>query len=440
MQRWILILVMGTMAGFGSPAAGDDRYDTPPINYASTEPRDAVAALQKRLAAGRAALAYEPGHGYLRGLLKALDVPVESQVLVFSKTSFQIRRINPATPRAIYFNDDVYVGWVPGGDVIEISTVDPKLGGVFYTIQQKPPDADMEADAPAFTRRFGECMQCHTSPMTQSVPGHMVRSVITDDEGFLQLRAKATVSNGRTPFGERFGGWYVTGTHGDMRHRGNITLPRDDETGADNLDLDAGANLTDLSTKIDAAPYLGAHSDLVALMVLEHQTHMHNLITRAAYQTRIALDQEAEMNRVLGRPTDAISPHTQRRIERAGEALLRYLLMVDEEILEDPVQGTSAFAESFQQRGPFDDQQRSLRQLNLNKFLFEYPCSFVIHSESFDAMPKPMLEYVYRRLHEILTGRDTEAPFDMISTAKRQAVLQILRQTKSTMPAYFYKN
>lgn len=432
-----IVIMAGLIGGVVCAASAGDEYDLPPINYASTAPRDAVAALRQRLAAGEARLDYESGHGYLKSLLKALSIGADTQVLVFSKTSFQIRRISPATPRAIYFNDDVYVGWVPGGDVIEISTVDPKLGGVFYTLDQKPAESGAP---PAITRRFDECMQCHTSPMTQSVPGHMVRSVITDPQGFLQLRAEATVSDGRTPFRERFGGWYVTGTHGDMRHRGNITLPRDDKADEDELDLDAGANLTDLSAKLDLAPYLSKDSDLVALMVLEHQTHMHNLITRAAYRTRIALDQEEQMNRALGKPLDSISEHTQRRIERAGEALLRYLLLVDEEILEDPITGTSDFADRFAKQGPFDDRGRSLRRLNLHKYLFEYPCSYLIYSDSFDAMPGPMLDYVYRRLYEILTGRDREAPFDAISTAKRRDVLEILRQTKRSLPAYFHKD
>ncbi|QNN21026.1 hypothetical protein HED60_01665 [Planctomycetales bacterium ZRK34] len=432
-------LTLMTLLAIGSAidlASADDAYDVPPINYASTAPRDAMAALNRRLASGKLHLQYEPAHGYLKSLLKALDIDTTTQVLVFSKTSFQIRRINPDTPRAIYFNDDVYVGWVLGGDVIEISTVDPKLGGVFYTIDQQPPEADAP---PTITRRFGECMQCHTSPMTQSVPGHMVRSVITDPQGFLQLRAEATVSDGRTAFGERFGGWYVTGTHGDMRHRGNITMPRKN-TDEEDLDLDAGANLTDLSSKLDVAPYLSKHSDMVALMVLEHQTHMHNLITRATYRTRIALDQEEQMNRALGRPPGSVSEHTLRRIQRAGDALLRYLLLVDEEILEDPITGVGGFTEHFQKQGPFDDQGRSLRQLNLRKYLFEYPCSYLIYSESFDAMPGPMLDYVYRRLYDILTGRDRDAPFDAISTAKRRAVLEILRQTKSSLPVYFFKD
>ena len=432
-------LTLMTLLAVGSAvdlASADDEYDVPPINYASTAPRDAMAALNRRLSSGKLHLQYEPAHGYLKSLLKALDIDITTQVLVFSKTSFQIRRINPDTPRAIYFNDDVYVGWVPGGDVIEISTVDPKLGGVFYTIDQHPPETDAP---PTITRRFGECMQCHTSPMTQSVPGHMVRSVITDPQGFLQLRAEATVSDGRTAFDERFGGWYVTGTHGDMRHRGNITMPREN-TDEEDLNLDAGANLTDLSSKLDVAPYLSKHSDMVALMVLEHQTHMHNLITRATYRTRIALDQEEQMNRALGRPPGSVSEHTLRRIQRAGDALLRYLLLIDEEILEDPITGVGGFTEHFQKQGPFDDQGRSLRQLNLRKYLFEYPCSYLIYSESFDAMPGPMLDYVYRRLYDILTGRDRDAPFDAISTAKRRAVLEILRQTKSSLPVYFFKD
>jgi len=440
-MRRIHLTILGVVlaasgGGWAQSSPGGDEYDTPPINYSSTQPRDPVAKLKTKLDSGQTQLAHEAQRGYLKALLDALEIPVESQVLVFSKTSFQIRQISPATPRAIYYNDDVYIGWVQDGDVIEISAVDPKLGGVFYTLDQE------NTEQPIITRRFGDCMQCHTSTMAQSVPGHMVRSVVTDEEGHLQLRAGTTVSNDRTSFSERFGGWYVTGQHGEMRHRGNVTLPRRDNGRGDipELDTESGANLTDLSTRINVAPYLSSHSDMVALMVLEHQTHMHNLITRAAYHTRIAMYQQEQINASLNRPVTEISPQTKRRIERAGEALLRYLLFVDEEIFEDEISGSSDFTEQFEQAGPFDSQGRSLRELDLGKTLFEYPCSFLIYSESFDAMPKPMLEYVYRRLYDILTGRDTEPPFDMISTAKRRAVLEILRDTKENLPAYFHKD
>ena len=112
----------------------------------------------------------EDGGGYLRSVLKLLYVPVSSQGLVFSKTSLQLFRISPSNPRAIYFNDNVYVGWVRSGEVIEVSTADPNLGAVFYTLDQTA------STNPKFVRR-AECLQCHSSRSTKDVPGHIVRSI-----------------------------------------------------------------------------------------------------------------------------------------------------------------------------------------------------------------------------------------------------------------------
>ena len=399
------------------------------ISYGVPAKRDPIAVLQKKLDAGQVQLSFDEKHGYLPAVLKALGVSQQTQMLVFSKTSFQFNRISPATPRALYFNDDVYVGWVQNGEVVEISAVDPERGAIFYSLDQRP------SAKPHFERR-DECLQCHASPRTLGVPGHLVRSVYSDNEGFPQTQAGGFVTDHRSPFAERWGGWYVTGTHGEQRHLGNVVV--EDKSHPDRLRVEAGANIIDLKGLVDASPYLTRHSDIVALMVLEHQTRMHNLFTRVSYETKVALRSQTEMNKALGRPAAEWSDSTKRRIYSPAEVLLRYLLFVEEPELLSPVRGTSGLEHSFASNGPRDSQGRSLRDMDLKRKTFRYPCSYLIYSEAFDAIPQPAKDYLLRRLWEVLTGKDNGPDFRSLRREDRQAVLEILRETKKGLPGYWY--
>jgi hypothetical protein len=119
------------------PAKAED-FDRPPINYSSSKPENIITQLQKRVDSGEVKLLFTDDHGYLPSVLKELKVPVSSQMLVFSKTSLQRDRISPRTPRALYFNDDVYIGFCRLGEVMEVSVADPTLGTIFYSLQQEP--------------------------------------------------------------------------------------------------------------------------------------------------------------------------------------------------------------------------------------------------------------------------------------------------------------
>ena len=314
-------------------------FESDPINYHTAPVRDPVARLQQRIDAGEVTLRFESPHGYLKSVLDALQVSPVSQMLVFSKTSLQIQRISPQTPRALYFNDDVYVGWVPHGDVMEASAVDPQQGTVFYTLAQDG------GGKPRFVRDRGDCLSCHASSRTSDVPGLLVRSVFTAPSGQPHFGAGSFVTTHASPLKERWGGWYVTGTHGAQRHMGNVLA--EDKEHPEQLDREAGANVTDLRSKFDTAAYLTAHSDIVALSVLEHQAELHNLITRTNYDARLAIRDAAIMNKMLGQPEQGLTASTQRRIEHAVEKLLKCLLFAEEARLTDPLRGTSGFAERF---------------------------------------------------------------------------------------------
>jgi hypothetical protein len=399
------------------------------LNYnQSDDLKDPAALLQRRIDKGEAKLEFDSKHGYLLSVLKHFNIPVSSQMLVFSKTSFQLNRISPEAPRALYFNDDAYIGWVQDGDVIEVSSVDPVKGSIFYTLDQRNPRKT------GFVRRE-ECLQCHASPKTLGIPGHLVRSVYPGPDGFPYFQAGSFNTDHRSPFKERWGGWFVTGTHGAQRHMGNVVaLDRDKP---EILDIAAGANVTDLRGRVNTEPYLSRHSDIVALMVLEHQTRMHNLIARVNYETRLALSQQEAMNKVFGRADGTWSDSTRRRIFGASEALLQYMLFIDEARLDAPVKGTSNFQAEFEQRGPRDKSGRSLRQLDLTTRLLKYPCSYLIYSDAFDGLPQPAREYIYRRLWDVLSGKDKSRPFAGLADGDRIAIRTILWETKQSLPEYW---
>jgi hypothetical protein len=386
--------------------------------FREEERPNSVADLAQKVQADKIVLNYDESNGYLRSLLRHLQVPISSQVLVFSKSSFQLSQIGPEAPRAIYFNDDVYVGWVNHGQFIEIAEVDAKSGPAFYKLGQ-------EYDPyPVIHPETEECLVCHDTFQTNTpVPRLLMLSVVPNRAGNA-LKAYARITNDQSPLVERWGGWYVTGTHGKQRHMGN-TLVRAQSDDIDDIkkfmakmDLNSGANITDLSSKFDTKEYLTPHSDIVALMVLGHQTHVHNIITSGVYEIRDAKAQ--------GLSGDKLSDATK----EAGERIVRAMLFVGEAELTDPVRGTSPFAEEFMKRGPRDSKGRSLRDLDLQHRLMQYPLSYLIYSKSFDEMPGELKEYVRHRIREVLTGEDKSPDFGHLSESDRKAILEILRETK----------
>jgi hypothetical protein len=421
----LVALSLPALATAFAPAqSGDPALD----DYLKATPDDTITRLQTEIDAGRVTLKYDGERGYLPAVLKALNISPSTQNLVFSKTSFQRDLISRRNPRALYFNDEVYVGYVPGGEVVEISTADPRLGAVFYTLDQSP------TAHPKLTRRTFDCIQCHQGAMTSNVPGHIMRSVYVRGDGLPDLSSGTYLTTDASPMEERWGGWYVTGKHGVMRHMGNAVLTG--ESGSANIDRNRGANITDLSPYIDTTAYLSPGSDIVALLVLQHQVNVHNLITKASEQTRRALEAATAIYGEEKVAADDLSDSARGRIRSVGEPLVRALLFADEPTWNSPVKGTSGFAGAFGSRGPRDARGRSLRQFDLTTRLFRYPCSYLIYSNAFDAMPRQAREYVYRRILEVVAGKETSKGFGRLTAAQRQVIGEILRDTKPEFAAF----
>lgn len=441
----LLLGCLGAMANAGHAATDTQSlmpvqtvqvYDSdyPFINYSGTPVHNEIAVLQQRLDHDEIRLHFGAAHGYLESLLAALHISLSSQVLVFSKTSLQTDAISPQTPRAIYFNDDTYIGWIPTSGLLEIVTMDADRGPVFYTL------ANGDSSAAHLQRETLRCLTCHDSfsEMGGGVPYFLFESTYNIEGKQIIPDVVARETFDSTPIAERWGGWYVTGDDSGAFHLGNILAPLVRAP----MDRERAyrGSLQSLAGMFDTSPYPTDKSDIVALLVLEHQVSVHNFIIHANYKSRTLLAKvrpDALTSDVAsGTPVhwQDLSVAVQLRLATMVEPLVRGMLMVDAAPLPRPVAGTSGYSAQFRTRGPSDPEGRSLRDLDLKSRLFRYPMSFLIYTESFDSLPLSVKEHVYQRFVEILTGRDRSEAYRRLAPADRNAVLEILRATKPDFP------
>ena len=421
MRRFAPPAIVGTIAALGcalvfAQAGTFVPRDHPAIQYSTRPTRDAVARLNERLAKGDLQLSFDGPSGYLRSVLAMFDISPASQTLVFSENSLQRAHISKATPRAIYFNDTTTVGWTNGADSLEVAAQDVTQGVVFYALAQKP------QPKPQFVRG-AECFQCHLTAETSGVPGLFMMSVLPLSDNQHEY-ARGWAMDHRTPIEDRWGGWYVTGTQVPLRHIGNVPVLRVPRS---YVRADVAPKLTTGNGTFDTSPYLTPHSDVVALMVLNHQLHMINVLTRLGWEARIAAHD------MPAGSTASLPPH----VRNLARDLVDYLLFVDEAPLPSPVAGASAFAREFSSKGPHDSRGRSLRALDLSHRLLRYPCSFMIYTDAFDALPAAVKNLVYERMWEVLSGKETNKVYVRLSLADRRAIVEILRETKKGLPEYF---
>lgn len=424
--------VVAVLAAMAGTAVADDPYEREPINYWTTPLTDAVTRFARDLESGDLVLDATTELSWLRGVLAALKVPESSQVMVFSKTSLQRSRISPDTPRALYFNDEVYVGWVPGG-AIELAAMDPAVGPVFFLLERPAPPvvhaAGQTAAGQAVVVRDQECLSCHAGPMTGNVPGYMVRSVYPDTQGNPILTAGTKLTGHHSPIEQRWGGWYVTGSHDPMRHLGNA-LARETPRGAD-LDMEAGANASSLAGYFDVSRYPLDQSDIVALMVLEHQVTLQTMMTQAHYAVKSALYREEAMRREMPDAGPSLGDSTRRIITHEAVRLIKNMLFADEASLADEgVSSPSSFPEDFARGAPRDPTGQSLKTLHLGSRLFKNRCSYLIHSPYFDALPARLREELSRLMREALAGEDPHQLAPHLRPEEKARIVSILRATK----------
>jgi hypothetical protein len=341
--------------------------------------------------------------------LDALQVPVSSQMLVYSVTSLQKGLVSPRRPRALYFNDDTYVGFVPGGR-IEVISLDPEIGAIFYIFDRLRPGALPAAD------RSEDCMSCHAPHHMDETPGLVIESVVPGVTGGGEKAFRRERSGHDIPFEERFGGWHLTGTNGFPHRWGNVMMEYTPE-GRRERTLQVGE-------LFDVSRYLLPTSDLLPQLLHEHQVGFVNRAVQAQYRTRSLLHASGE------------TPKVREELDRLAHGLVKYLLFADEVALPATgVAGDPAFKTAFLARGPRTSSDRSLRELNLQSRLLQNRCSYMIYSPAFTGLAAPLKSRIYALLDRALSDATPERDFAYLPLAERDAIREILKATVPDLPS-----
>ena len=401
---WSLCAAQGAM--------GHKEFESAPHNYWTRELKDPVTLLKADLESGKLALDRSGDLPFLRGLLKELGIPVESQMLLFSTTSLQLRFINPRNPRALFFNEDVYLGYIPGGK-IEIVSVDPEAGGIFYIFDIP------RGDAPIRVERSGRCMNCHAAREIGRIPGLLVQSVIPGPSGGSLESFRQEETGHGIPFTDRYGGWYVTGDAGITNHWGN-TIGRF-------VNGKIQRNPTPPGKLFSFAKYPVAHSDILTQMIHEHQVGFVNRTIQAAYEARKI---RHEAGGLIGADASAA-------LDSLASGLARYILFADEEPLPAPVAGETGFKRAFANKRRADDRGRSLKDFDLRTRMFQRRCSYMIYSRVFQGLPAFFKQRVYRALGVALNTGAPKPEYAYLPAAEKREIREILKATLPDLPSGF---
>ena len=396
-------------------------YEQPPVSYSATTPHDALAKLRQRIDSGELAFAGSDKQALLT-LLDALGVPVASQILVFSKTSLQRARIRPDHPRALYFSDSVYVGWVPGG-LLEVTAIDAQLGPIFYSLA-----LDALRKQPPTIQRDSDCLRCHGGTFVRDIPGLFARSLFPDAKGEPMLRHGTVLVDDETPFEQRWGGWYVTGYQGKPAHRGNVCASEAGEQLVFSPTPQRPEKLTGLFPTDD---YPKATSDVVALLVFQHQLAMHNSITSAALMYRKMLAYQHELQANLKEPvTDEPAYDSVKKVvSGVTQDVVDHLLFRRAVALPEGIVGNPDFKQAFALGAPRSAAGYSLKDLQLHERLMLQRCSFLIYSESFLALPPTLKNCILERLFAALRSHDPKDRYSYLPAEEKHRILDILIET-----------
>lgn len=414
MNRIATVTIVSLCLCGGQVSAATDLWELEPLKYSETPAGDRLAGLKKAIEDGETEWPQGDMLGVLRFVLKRLEVPESSQALVFSRTSLQNDRIGPGNPRALYFSPDAYVGYVPGGQ-IEVIVHDGRLGSVFYTIERRG------ASGAVIERQSSACFSCHGTVRTEHVPGVLVRSVFPDEVGQSILRHGSELVDHRTPLADRWGGYYVTGRAG-VEHFGNLLFDEDEKprrAGKDGQEVMEG--------RVDLNKYPRPTSDVVGLLVLEHQCRVHNLMIAAAMRYRRAV----WMAKVLDPDCDPGAGTAGQVAERGAQRIVEALLFKDEAELGDDVEGDEVFQREFAAQFPRAADGSSLADFRLYGRLFKNRCSYMVYSLAFRDLPELLRAAVLAGLKKALEGEAEE--FEYLKESERKRIRGILAET---LPGY----
>ena len=404
----VFALLVGGPLACAAPAY--QQIDLPPHLYHQRTPADRFTRLKDDLESGRIALDRSSERDFVISLLRALEVPVSSQMLVFSTTSLQLRLITPSNPRALYFTDDLYVGYIPGGRV-EIVSLDPELGAIFYIFDIPRGGANVRVE------RSQRCMNCHSAEDTGFVPGLVMKSVVPGLRGGSLAAYRQEQTGHGIPFKDRFGGWYVTGKHSIAEHWGNAI--------GRYVEGKFSKSPIELGKAFDFARYPAATSDILPQLLLEHQAGFVNRVVEASYRARTAL------HAGQGRLDDV----QNRELDEQARLVTRYLLFADEVPLPaGGVEGDSAFKSDFLRHRRVATGDASLKDFDLTTRLFRNRCSYMIYSPIFQGLPAEMKQRIYATLKIALDSKKQDADYAYLPASEKQSIRGILRATLSDLP------
>ncbi len=404
---YLMVLLVNTRLGLGQTYQD---FDQPPHNYFQRTPTDRITQMIIGLESGQITLDRSSEKAFLLSFLKLLHIPVSSQMLVFSTTSLQLSLISPSNPRALYFSEDLYVGYIPGGK-IEIVSLDRDLGAVFYIFDIPRGETPIKLD------RSTRCMNCHSGEETGHVPGLVVKSVVPGPTGGSMVAYRINQTGHAIPLEERFGGWYVTGANAFTNHWGNLI----------------GRYEAGNVVKIPNAPgerfrfstYAAETSDILSHLVHEHQVGFVNRVVEATYRARTHLH------------TDGVNLSKEHAAELDGQAksIVRYLLFADEvPFPAGDVEGDSTFRAEFQQTRKAVG-AISLKDWDLKTRLFKHRCSFMIYSAVFTGLPKMVKDGVYAHLNEALQAGQSGREYAYLGEDEKINIRGILRATLKDLPS-----
>lgn len=325
-------------------------------------------------------------------------------MLVFSTTSLQLSLITPANPRALYFNEDTYVGFIPGGK-IEIVALDPELGGIFYILDiPRTPTGSLNIE------RSRRCMNCHSGSESGYVPGLVIKSVVPGPRGGTLDAYRVDLTGHGIPLADRFGGWYLTGHHGFTNHWANA-IGRSGPGDA----ITKEAVLP--GERFSYSRYPVGTSDILPQLVHEHQAGFVNRALQIGYVARS----------YLHKTNGQLNAHETAELEKLIREFVRYVLFAEEAVLPPPgIEGDKSFKRDFLAKRRVAN-GTSLKDFDLVDRLFKHRCSYMIYTPLFLELPAVAKSMVVKQIEEALTTNSALSAH--LGADEKKAIRSILRAT-----------
>ena len=403
-----LLLIAGHwMAAVGKAGSVLD-FTAAPHNYWKRQPQDVCTALAAKIASGEVTLDTTDEKAFAKSVLDALQVPVSSQLLVYSATSLQSERCNPRNPRALYFNEHAYVAVILGGR-LEMMGIDSEMGCTFYAFSKAQPGVKPVVE------RSTQCFNCHAGNGTQRVPGLLATSVAPILSGASYETYRHDEQGHQIPLSVRFGGWYVTSARPFGETKANI-LAINKGKGIEIVRVNPGEMW-------DTTRHLLPTGDILPQLVHEHQIGFDNRVIQAVYLLR-----EVEAK---GSPPP---PEDQAKLDAKARELVRYILFADEAKLPaGGIAGDPQFVRDFQLYKKAAAGGASLKDFDLRSRMFKHRCSYMLYTPQWQQLPAAIKTRVYSGLKSALTGDDRK--FAYLGDDERKAILAILCATLPDLPA-----